>query len=329
MQNLICITASSAERRPLIRVNIINLISNILTLFLALSFFPAVTAATTDYAVQTGLQCGECHVESIGGGPLTKAGQKYMDDLKVKGLYRPLTKTQKIIRFIVGYLHLLVAIAWFGTILYVHVLLKPAYASKGLPKGELLLGWASIILLSVTGTLLTISRIPSWEVMYTTRFGILLSIKIILFLIMVSSAIIVTLYIGPRMRAKWKKKSTPEAAGGKRDLSVEELHSFDGREGRPAYVAFNGTLYDVTASRLWKEGSHLKKHLAGHDLTEALKTAPHKEDKILAMPRVGNFIEAPQKTPTPFYERLFYFFAYMNLVIVFLIIFVIALWRWG
>jgi hypothetical protein len=30
-------------------------------------------------------------------------------------------------------------IAWFGTILYVHILLKAAYAVKGLPKGELIL----------------------------------------------------------------------------------------------------------------------------------------------------------------------------------------------
>jgi len=306
-----------------------KLFSNILALFFALSFFPAITAATTEYARQTGLQCSECHIEAIGGGPLTKTGQEFVDDLKVKGLYRPLTKIQKIVRFIVGYVHLLIAIAWFGTILYVHILLKPAYASRGLPKGELLLGWASIIILTISGVLLTISRIPSWEVMYTTRFGILLGIKIILFLIMVSTAVIVTFYIGPRMRAKWKKKGIPEVTGGKRDLSVEELHSFDGKDGRPAYVAFNGIIYDVTASRAWKEGSHLKKHLAGHDLTDALKTAPHKEDKILAMPLVGNFIESRQKTSTPFYERLFYFFAYMNLVLVFLIIFVIALWRWG
>ena len=72
--------------------------------------------------------------------------------MKLKGLYR-LEDPQKIIRFIVGYVHLLTAIAWFGTILYVHILLKPAYAAKGLPKGELILGWMSMIIMSVTGTL--------------------------------------------------------------------------------------------------------------------------------------------------------------------------------
>lgn len=267
-------------------------------------------------------------MDTIGGGKLTKEGEKFRDDLKVKGLYRPLTKTQKAVRFIIGYIHLFFAIAWFGTILYVHILLKPAYASKGLPKGELLLGWLSIIILAVTGFLLSISRIPSWKMLYTTRFGMLLSIKVILFLIMVSTAVIVTTYIGPKMRRKWGLKEKVDVSKSKRDLTPEELHSFDGKEGNPAYIAYNGIIYDVTASRLWKNGSHLLKHLAGHDLTDALKTAPHGEEKIISMPQAGRLIPSEGKSTVPFYERLFYFFAYMNLVLVFLIIFVIALWRW-
>ena len=289
---------------------------------------PSLSSATTEYARQTGLKCAECHAETTGGGKLTKEGEEFRDDLKIKGLYRPLTNAQKVIRFIVGYIHLFFAIIWFGTILYVHILLKPAYASKGLPKGELLLGWLSIIVLTVTGFLLSISRISSWKMLYTTRFGVLLSIKIILFLIMVSTAIIVITYIGPKMRRKWGLKGKVEIPQGKRDLAYEELHTFDGKEGRPAYVVYKGLIYDVTASKLWKNGSHLSKHLAGHDLTDALKTAPHGEEKIMSMPQAGKLIPSPEKPATPFYEKLFYFFAYMNLVLVFLIIFVIALWRW-
>ena len=145
---------------------------------------------------------------------------------------------------------------------------------------------------------------------------------------MVSSAVIVTAYIGPKMRRKWGIKGKVEIPQGKRDLAYEELHTFDGKEGRPAYVVYKGLVYDVTASKPWKNGSHLSKHLAGHDLTDALKTAPHGEEKILSMPQIGKLIPAPEKPATPFYEKLFYFFAYMNLVLVFLIIFVIALWRW-
>ncbi|MBI4683633.1 MAG: CopD family protein [Nitrospirae bacterium] len=292
------------------------------------ALFSSISSATTDYARQTGLQCSECHTEAIGGGQLTKEGEKFLDEMRIKGLYMPLTMTQKAIRLMIGYIHLLVAIAWFGTILYVHILLKPAYASKGLPKGELILGWFSIIILSVTGTLLTLSIIPAWKAFYMTRFGILLGIKIILFILMVTTAVIVTFYIGPKMRKRWGIKGKEDLSGNKRDLTSEELHSFDGKEGRPAYVAYKGSIYDVTQSKLWKNGSHLQKHLAGHNLTNALKTAPHGEDKILAMPKIGHLIPAIEKTAKPFYEKLFYFFAYLNLALVFLIVFVIALWKW-
>lgn len=301
----------------------------LIILFSLFMIFINTSFATTEYARQTGLQCNECHIEAIGGGPLSAKGKDFLSELKIKGLYRPLTRTQKVVRFIIGYIHLMTAIAWFGTILYVHILLKPAYAARGLPKGELFLGWVSIIILTVTGTLLTIARIPTIKALYTTRFGILLSLKIFLFIIMVSSALIVTFYIGPKLKRKWKVKWQEEISRGKQDLTIEELHSFDGKEGRPAYVAFKGKIYDVSRSKLWKEGSHLKRHLAGHDLTEAIKTAPHGEDKLLLMPPVGKIIEPGEKITKPFPERLFYAFAYMNLALVFLITLIIALWRWS
>jgi len=34
------------------------------------------------------------------------------------------------------------------------------------------------------------------------------------------------------------------------------------------------------------------------------------------------------KRPAPLHERVFFFMAYMNLVIVFLIVLILALWRW-
>ena len=308
-----------------------NFLLNCFQFFFLVSvvLIPLQSSATTEYARQTGFECKECHIQAIGGGPLTKAGEQFVADMKIQGLYRPLTTMQKIIRFLIGYIHLLTAVAWFGTILYVHILLKPAYAAKGLPRGELILGWMSIIIMSVTGTLLTIARIPSWKVFYTTRFGILLSIKIILFLIMASTAVIVTFFIGPKLRKKLKEQRDKHTGADNKDFSIEALDAFDGKEGRPAYIAYKGAVYDVTPSKLWKDGSHLRKHSAGNDLTEILKTAPHGEEKILSMKKVGELKSADEVTLRPFHERVFYFFAYMNLVFVFLIIFVIALMRWG
>jgi predicted heme/steroid binding protein/uncharacterized membrane protein len=289
-----------------------------------LLFFPASTSATTNYARQTGYECRHCHVDQIGGGQLTEAGQRYLDDLKGKGQYRPLSFTQHAVRLILGYFHMLAAIAWFGTIVYVHLLLKPAYASKGLPKGELRLGWISMIVILITGVLLTIARIPSWSAFYTTRFGILLSIKIFLFLVMLSSAVLVTIFIGPRLRKQISIASSPSSS----PCTLDALSRYDGKEGRSAHIAFKGIIYDVTMSRFWKNGSHAIKHAAGNDLTNALKNAPHGEDKILALPRVGDIVVTGETAIRPLHERLFYFFAYMNLVLVFIITFVIALWRW-
>ena len=309
---------SSTRRRQLSKYIILICLLGMFVLFTIHA------SATPEYARQTGFECKHCHVNVTGGGPLTEQGKQFLSEMKFKGLYRPLTITQHIVRLIIGYLHLLAAIVWFGTIMYVHILLKPAYASKGLPKGELRLGWLSMVTLLITGTFLTIARISSWDMFFTTRFGILLGIKILLFMVMLSSALIVTIFIGPKLR---KQKSLASAIDNG-TCSLDGLSQFDGKEGRPAYVAYNEIIYDVTKSRLWKNGSHVTKHAAGSDLTDVLKTAPHGEDKILSMPRVGKLLASGEKPKQPFHVRLFYFFAYMNLVLVFVITFIIALWRW-
>lgn len=292
---------------------------------LILSFCPPVAFATPEYARQTGFNCGRCHVDIIGGGPLTADGNSFLADMKSKGLLRPLTMTQHIIRLVIGYLHMMAAIMWFGTIMYVHILLKPAYASKGLPKGELRLGWISMFTLLITGTLLTIARIPSFDSLFTTRFGILLSIKVSLYLLMLFSAVVVTVYIGPKLRTQTSLNPALDESGA---CSPDALCQFDGKDGRPAYIAYKGLIYEMTKSRLWKNGSHMMKHAAGNDLTDILSTAPHGEDKILAMPLVGKLLAPAEKPRRPFHMKLFYFFAYMNLILVFVITFVIALWRW-
>ncbi len=294
-----------------------------ISLFLITSLFIPNLQATPEYAERTNFGCLRCHEDPM-GGKLTKAGEEFRDDLKREGLYRPLKTYQKIVRLIIGYLHLLTAIAWFGTILYVHILLKPAYAAKGLPKGELILGWVGIVLLTVTGILLTISRIPSWEAFFKTRFGILLGIKILLFSIMVTSAIIVTFIIGPKLRGKTARPIIEK----KSKYTIEELSRFDGREKRPSYIAYKGKIYDVSSSKFWVEGDHVRKHLAGNDLTEAIKTAPHGEEKVFQMPLVGELLPAGAKIEKSGPEKLFYFMAYMNLIFVFLITFIISLWRW-
>jgi len=58
-------------------------------------------------------------------------------------------------------------------------------------------------------------------------------------------------------------------------FSEKELVQYNWKGGAPAYVAFNGRVYDVPKSFTWKDGKHQALHRAGEDLTDTLKKASH------------------------------------------------------
>lgn len=76
-------------------------------------------------------------------------------------------------------------------------------------------------------------------------------------------------------------------------MTAEELAKYDGRDGRPAYAAVSGVIYDVSASPLWQDGNHVDQHQAGCDLTEDLKHAPHVRKVVERFPTVGRLEEPP------------------------------------
>jgi predicted heme/steroid binding protein/uncharacterized membrane protein len=78
-----------------------------------------------------------------------------------------------------------------------------------------------------------------------------------------------------------------------------ELAAYDGQQGRPAYVAFKGRIIDVTASTMWRGGSHMKRHRAGQDLTEEIASAPHDVDVLDRFPQVGVLAEEPVEALVP------------------------------
>jgi len=306
-----------------------NTISRIVVgAFLCLAFMLVsshLACATEEYAKQTGQQCAACHLDPAGGGELTEAGSSYAASLTSQTGHPAAGGIARVIRLLVGYLHFLTAFFWFGTILYVHLVLKPAYASGGLPRGELRVGILSMIIMGISGAILTYYRISSVDALLHTRFGMLLLAKVALYLVMVISAVVVITVIGPRLKAKRKE---PPATAPTGDLTAEELAACDGQGGRPACFAFEGKIYDATMSRYWKQGLHMGRHNAGSDLTEALKQAPHGRDKIAAMAEVG-VLSAAGPRKMELHERVFYFMAYMNLSIVLVIILILALWRWA
>lgn len=295
----------------------------LLVIFLNL-FTPFICVGTEEYAEKTKKKCSQCHVDPSGGSELTAEGKTFAKELEVKGLYTLPTPGERLLKIMIGFLHMMTAFVWFGSILYIHLFLKPAYVSRGIPKGELKLGWISMIIMLVSGIFLMRYKVPSMEALFHTRFGILLLIKLSLFLLMVLTIFIVTFMIAPKL--KEKTEGTVEL--DKKDLTVDQLAQLDGKEGRPAYIAYKENIYDVTGSKLWKEGNHVKKHMAGFDLTNALKNAPHGADRLDSMPIVGQLVSLKQKQEKPFFIKLFYFLAYMMLVVIFLVIFIISLWKW-
>lgn len=301
-----------------------NIRQTILLLLCLLIFSAGDLAATEDFAERTGSDCSVCHLDPSGGGRLTAEGEGYALSLEPGAASGTTQKpvASRLFRLFIGYLHILFGFFWFGTILYVHLVLKPAYASGGLPRGEVRLGLLSMLVMGVTGAILFVYRVPDATLLLETRFGILLLLKILLYLIMVCSALFAVFFLGPRLRRK--RSAAPVASD---NLSLDVLARFDGKDGRPAYFAYRGEIFDATKSPLWKNGSHMGRHQAGCDLTDVLSQAPHAEDKVLALPKIGRLLstEAPALTPP---QKLFYAMAYMNLGFVLLIILILAGWKW-
>ncbi len=82
-------------------------------------------------------------------------------------------------------------------------------------------------------------------------------------------------------------------------FTLEELAKYNGKDGAPAYYAYEGIVYDVSKSPLFKLGLHFG-HEAGKDLTNALEGAPHGDDIVKSQPVVGKLVTTgTAATPAP------------------------------
>ncbi len=75
-----------------------------------------------------------------------------------------------------------------------------------------------------------------------------------------------------------------------RKFTSEELKRYDGKNGKPAYIAFKGKVYDVSADPFWLYGDHMAAHQAGKDLTEEIELAPHREEVFQKVKLVGDLV---------------------------------------
>ena len=72
--------------------------------------------------------------------------------------------------------------------------------------------------------------------------------------------------------------------------SRAQLALRNGQDRDEIWVAFLGNIYDVTDSRLWRNGQHYE-HWAGQDLTPELADAPHTKRVFEKMKIVGKLLK--------------------------------------
>lgn len=74
------------------------------------------------------------------------------------------------------------------------------------------------------------------------------------------------------------------------ELTLEELAVFDGKNGKKAYIAVDGFIYDVTDSSRWRNGEH-NGFKAGNDLSIGINSSPHGKSFLTRVPKIGILVE--------------------------------------
>jgi predicted heme/steroid binding protein len=75
-----------------------------------------------------------------------------------------------------------------------------------------------------------------------------------------------------------------------RTFTSKELEEYNGKNGKPAYIAYQRKVYDVSQSGLWSGGEHMGLHQAGKVLTDELELAPHREEVLERAKLIGELV---------------------------------------
>ena len=72
-----------------------------------------------------------------------------------------------------------------------------------------------------------------------------------------------------------------------KEFDLKDIEKFDGTHGNPVYIVHQGKVFDVSESKLWNTGLHMKRHRSGKDLTTDIQAAPHGTEVLERFPQVG------------------------------------------
>lgn len=72
-------------------------------------------------------------------------------------------------------------------------------------------------------------------------------------------------------------------------ITKSQLSLRNGQDKPEIWMAFQGLVYDMTASKLWKNGKHYE-HWAGQDLTAELVDAPHTANVFEKFTPIGKLV---------------------------------------
>jgi predicted heme/steroid binding protein len=70
------------------------------------------------------------------------------------------------------------------------------------------------------------------------------------------------------------------------EYTIFQLAQRNGQDRPEIWVAYEGVIYDVTESRMWRNGRHYQ-HWAGQDLSSELPKAPHTERVFAKFKAIG------------------------------------------
>jgi len=304
--------------------------------------------ATEEFAALTGQQCCACHLGEDGGS-LSSFGLGFREGgyqwpipprvFRTAGETASVGRIGGKIHVFMFFLHILAAAAWAGAIIYIHLVLTPAVASRGIPRRELTYAWCWMGTITVTGVLLLRISGYSFAQFRALEVSPFLILKLSAFALLVLMAALVTVVVSPRLKrmrpaepAETVKKGSEQGDLRARVFTPESLAACDGKGGNPAYVGYGGKVFDVSSSPMWRDGLHMRQHPAGNDLSGCMESAPHEADVLERFQEVGDLSGRGAGRHGPSRPRpvlLFYTMAYTNLAMLIMVFLFTALWKRG